>query len=50
MKAGGIIPEGDARVLLAKGVARVYTPRGQGLNRIMAEIVALAGEGSEEAA
>ena len=39
---GGIIPEGDARRLLAMGVARVYTPKDFELNRIMFDIVALA--------
>ena len=47
---GGIIPEEDAKALLAKGVARVYTPKDFELNRIMADIVALVGEGSREAA
>jgi (2R)-ethylmalonyl-CoA mutase len=39
---GGIIPEDDARRLLAMGVARVYTPKDFELNRIMFDIVALA--------
>ncbi|MGR3716139.1 MAG: methylmalonyl-CoA mutase family protein, partial [Thermohalobaculum sp.] len=37
--AGGIIPEEDAKALLAKGVARIYTPKDFELNRIMADIV-----------
>ena len=47
---GGIIPEADAAALKAKGVARVYTPKDFELNRIMADIVALVGEASREAA
>ena len=39
---GGIIPEDDAKALRAMGVARVYTPKDFELNRIMADIVALA--------
>lgn len=38
---GGIIPESDAALLRAAGVARVYTPKDFELNRIMLEIVAL---------
>lgn len=36
---GGIIPEADARELLAAGVARVYTPKHADLNRMLAEII-----------
>jgi ethylmalonyl-CoA mutase len=39
---GGIIPDEDARRLRASGVARVYTPKDFELNRIMADIVAVA--------
>ncbi|MCX7888991.1 MAG: methylmalonyl-CoA mutase family protein [Rhodobacteraceae bacterium] len=39
---GGIIPEEDAARLRALGVAQVYTPKDFALNRIMADIVALA--------
>jgi (2R)-ethylmalonyl-CoA mutase len=39
---GGIIPDDDARQLLAMGVARVYTPKDFELNRIMLDIVDLA--------
>ena len=39
---GGIIPDEDAKALLAIGVARVYTPKDFELNRIMLDIVALA--------
>jgi len=39
---GGIIPEEDARRLLAAGVARVYTPKDFALNTIMMDVVALA--------
>ncbi len=48
--AGGIIPEEDAVALKARGVARVYTPKDFELNRIMADIVALVGEGGRAAA
>ena len=40
---GGIIPEGDVRKLRAMGVARVYTPSDFRLDRIMQDIVSLAG-------
>jgi (2R)-ethylmalonyl-CoA mutase len=39
---GGIIPDADAERLRALGVAAVYTPKDFELNRIMADIVALA--------
>ncbi|WP_138467381.1 protein meaA [Poseidonocella sp. HB161398] len=39
---GGIIPDDDAEALRAMGVSRVYTPKDFELNRIMADIVALA--------
>ena len=47
---GGIIPDEDAEALLAKGVARVYTPKDFELNRIMSDIVNLVGEETEQAA
>ena len=40
---GGIIPDDDAARLLAFGVSKVYTPKDFELNRIMFDIVALAG-------
>jgi len=40
--AGGIIPDEDAAALKAFGVAEIYTPKDFDLNRIMADIVALA--------
>jgi (2R)-ethylmalonyl-CoA mutase len=40
---GGIIPEEDAGRLRSMGVAAVYTPKDFALNRIMLDIVALAG-------
>ncbi len=40
---GGIIPDEDAARLTGMGVARVYTPKDFALNRIMADIVTLAG-------
>jgi (2R)-ethylmalonyl-CoA mutase len=48
--AGGIIPDDDAKALVAMGVARIYTPKDFELNRIMMDIVTLVGEGSREAA
>ena len=39
---GGIIPDDDARRLLAMGVAKVYTPKDFELNTIMMDIVGLA--------
>ena len=39
---GGIIPDEDARRLIAMGVARVYTPKDFELNTIMQDIVTLA--------
>jgi (2R)-ethylmalonyl-CoA mutase len=47
---GGIIPDADAEVLTAAGVARVYTPKDFELNRIMLDIVALVGSDAREAA
>jgi (2R)-ethylmalonyl-CoA mutase len=43
--AGGIIPEEDRPVLLAAGVAAVYTPKDFELSRIMGEVVDLATQG-----
>ncbi len=40
---GGIIPDSDAKMLVQQGVARVYTPKDFELNRIMSEMVDLAG-------
>ncbi len=37
---GGIIPEADARVLVAAGVAAVFTPKDYGITEIMGRIVA----------
>ena len=39
---GGIIPDEDARRLLAMGVAKVYTPKDFQLNAIMMDVVSLA--------
>ncbi len=39
---GGIIPEADRAVLMAAGVAAVYTPKDYDITRIMEEISALA--------
>ena len=47
---GGIIPDEDAETLRGCGVAKVYTPKDFELNKIMADIVALVGAESLEAA
>jgi (2R)-ethylmalonyl-CoA mutase len=47
---GGIIPDADAEELRACGVARVYTPKDFELNRIMLDIVELAGAEGRKAA
>jgi ethylmalonyl-CoA mutase len=47
---GGIIPDADAENLRAMGVARVYTPKDFDLNRIMLDIVELAGGEGRKAA
>jgi ethylmalonyl-CoA mutase len=47
---GGIIPESDAELLRAQGVARVYTPKDFRLNKIMSDIVDLVAAESAEAA
>jgi (2R)-ethylmalonyl-CoA mutase len=47
---GGIIPDADAEVLRAMGIARVYTPKDFDLNRIMLDIVALAAGEDRRAA
>jgi (2R)-ethylmalonyl-CoA mutase len=39
---GGIIPDEDARNLLAMGVSKVYTPKDFELNSIMKDVVQLA--------
>ncbi len=41
---GGIIPDADAEILLAAGVARVFTPKDFELDRIMEELVELVRE------
>ena len=46
---GGIIPDEDAKRLLAMGVARVYTPKDFQLNTIMMDIVALVEPGAAAA-
>jgi ethylmalonyl-CoA mutase len=47
---GGIIPDADAEQLRGFGVARVYTPKDFDLNRIMLDIVELAGSNGRQAA
>jgi ethylmalonyl-CoA mutase len=37
---GGIVPEADARVLVAQGVAAVFTPKDYGLTEIVGAVVA----------
>jgi (2R)-ethylmalonyl-CoA mutase len=48
--AGGIIPDSDAAILRAAGVARVYTPKDFELTKIMADIVGLVEGGEAQAA
>lgn len=38
---GGIIPDSDAKWLIERGVARVYTPKDFALNAIMSDLVSL---------
>ncbi|MCF6304868.1 MAG: methylmalonyl-CoA mutase family protein [Rhodobacteraceae bacterium] len=40
---GGIIPDDDAGKLRDQGIAKVYTPKDFDLNKIMADIIELAG-------
>lgn len=47
---GGIIPDADADLLLAKGVAKVYTPKDFDLNKIMFDIVGLVRAEDQAAA
>jgi (2R)-ethylmalonyl-CoA mutase len=47
--AGGIIPPDDIARLLQLGVARIYTPKDFELNRIMADIIAMADPKSHAA-
>ncbi|MBA2504497.1 MAG: cobalamin B12-binding domain-containing protein, partial [Thermoleophilaceae bacterium] len=47
---GGIIPDADARAMLANGVARVYTPKDFEINKIMGDIVDLVAERNTAAA
>ncbi|MDA8231456.1 MAG: protein meaA, partial [Magnetospirillum sp.] len=47
--AGGIIPPGDAKTLMAAGCARIYTPKDFDLTAIMADIVELVGRQGEAA-
>ena len=39
MVVGGIIPASDAQVLLAGGVAAVFTPKDYGITEIMGRVV-----------
>ncbi len=47
---GGIIPEGDAKLLTAAGVAAIYTPKDYDLTRIMADIVEIVDRETKQAA
>ena len=47
---GGIIPPADAARLRAAGVARVYTPKDYDLTAILADVVELVADTTEEAA
>lgn len=46
MVVGGIIPEADRQPLLDLGVAAVYTPKDNDLNRLMADLMNLARKSS----
>jgi (2R)-ethylmalonyl-CoA mutase len=41
---GGIVPPADARILVQRGVARVFTPKDYELTEIMNEIVNVVRE------
>jgi ethylmalonyl-CoA mutase len=45
---GGIIPEADAQILRAKGVAAVYTPKDFAINRLIGDIVQLVDERADQ--
>jgi len=47
---GGIIPDEDAAILKAMGVAAVYTPKDFQLTEIMADVVKIVSQRSEQAA
>ena len=47
---GGIIPPADAAVLIAAGVARVYTPKDFDLTQIMRDVVTVVDKAWKEAA
>jgi (2R)-ethylmalonyl-CoA mutase len=47
---GGIIPPGDAELLMKSGVARVYTPKDFDLTQIMRDIVNVVDEAWKQAA
>ncbi|WP_413206644.1 methylmalonyl-CoA mutase family protein [Rhodospirillum sp. A1_3_36] len=47
---GGIIPPEDEKVLLAAGVARVYTPKDYDMTTIMDDIVSIVAAGAQKAA
>ena len=47
---GGIIPESDAEILRAAGVAAIYTPKDYDLTAIMADIVEIVDREGERAA
>ncbi|MBT9384790.1 cobalamin-dependent protein [Pseudooceanicola sp. CBS1P-1] len=46
---GGIIPEADMATLRAAGIARIYTPKDFEVNRLMADLIALADPGASAA-
>jgi (2R)-ethylmalonyl-CoA mutase len=48
--AGGIIPEDDAKKLIEKGCARIYTPKDYDLSAIVADIAGLIASGAKRAA
>ena len=44
MIVGGIIPPEDARILVERGVARVYTPKDYQINDMVNDIVTVVRE------
>jgi (2R)-ethylmalonyl-CoA mutase len=46
---GGIVPAEDEKILLASGVARVFTPKDYDLTAVMAEIVDIVERGAPAA-
>jgi ethylmalonyl-CoA mutase len=47
---GGIVPPDDEKMLLADGIARVFTPKDYDLTRVMDEIVTIVEGAYKQAA